>query len=78
MNPVISPGGRHDSAFIDQRERGVVASLRDTVPLRPLTYTESLRIAELQAARFLNFVGVHEPAVPERVITELPKIQVTR
>lgn len=56
--------------------RGVVASLRDLVPLRPLTYGEHLRIAELQANRFLKLVGVHEAPVPERVITELPRIQV--
>jgi Zn-dependent peptidase ImmA (M78 family) len=56
--------------------RGIIASLRDLVPLRPLTYGEHLRIAELQANRFLELVGVHAAPVPERVITELPRIQV--
>lgn len=56
--------------------RGVIASLRDRVPLRPLTFAEHLRIAELQAHRFLELVGVTEGPVPERVITELPRIQV--
>lgn len=56
--------------------RGVVASVRDLVPLRPLTYGEHLRIAELQANRFLKLVGVGEAPVPERIITELPRIQV--
>jgi predicted transcriptional regulator len=55
---------------------GVVASLRDLVPLRPLTYSEHLRIAELQAHRFLALVGVTQAPVPERVITELPRLQV--
>lgn len=55
---------------------GVIATLRDRVPLRPLTYSEHLRIAELQAQRFLQLVGVSEAPVPERVITELPRIHV--
>jgi predicted transcriptional regulator len=55
---------------------GVVASLRDLVPLRPLTYGEHLRIAELQANRFLKLVGVHEAPVPERAISELPRVHV--
>jgi hypothetical protein len=55
---------------------GVIATLRDRVPLRPLTYNEHLRIAELQAQRFLQLVGVTEAPVPERVITELPRIHV--
>lgn len=58
--------------------RGVVTNLRDLVPLRPLTYGEHLRIAELQASRFLQLVGVHDAPVPERVITELPRLQVER
>ncbi|MGO9198032.1 MAG: ImmA/IrrE family metallo-endopeptidase [Acidimicrobiales bacterium] len=57
---------------------GVIASVRDLVPLRPLSYGEHLRIAELQAHRFLQIVGVTEAHVPERVITELPRVQVER
>jgi len=57
---------------------GVITQLRDIVPLRPLRYSEALRLAELQAQRFLMMVGVTEPAVPERIITELPKVRVTR
>jgi hypothetical protein len=55
---------------------GVIARVRDLVPLRPLTYSEHLRIAELQANRFLQLVGVSQASVPERVINELPRIQV--
>jgi hypothetical protein len=58
--------------------RGVIASLRDFVPLRPLTRPEAFRIAELQALRFLQAVHIGEPHVPERVITELPKVHVER
>jgi len=57
---------------------GVIASLRDLVPLRPLSYGEHMRIAELQANRFLRAVGVTEAPVPERVICELPRLQVER
>jgi Zn-dependent peptidase ImmA (M78 family) len=57
---------------------GVVASLRDLVPLRPLTYGEHLRIAELQANRFLKLLDVRDAPVPERLITELPRVQVER
>src|ERR1017187_3935957 len=58
--------------------RGIVASLRDFVPLRPLRREEAMRIAELQAHRFLSLVSVTEAPVPERVIAELPRVQVER
>lgn len=58
--------------------RGVLAELRDLVPIRPLTREEALRLAEHQAQLFLVAVGVDRPAVPERVIAELPKFQVVR
>jgi len=56
----------------------VITKLRDTVPIRPLLYSEALRIAELQASKFLALTGVVHPAVPERVISELPRVQVAR
>lgn len=56
----------------------VVTRLRDIVPLRPLRYGEALRVAELQAQRFLALAGVTEPSVPEQVITDLPRTQVVR
>lgn len=57
---------------------GVVTRLRDKVPLRPLRYSEAMRLAELQAQSFLALAGVTEPAVPDRLIRELPRIKVTR
>ena len=57
---------------------GVITILRDLVPLRPLRFSEALRIADLQAERLLRLTGVTEPAVPERIITELPRMRVTR
>lgn len=58
--------------------RGVIASLRDFVPIRPLTRTEAYRIAELQAIRFLEQLGIQDGPVPESAITELPKLVVQR
>jgi Zn-dependent peptidase ImmA (M78 family) len=58
----------------------VLGQARDRVdePYGPLLYSEALRLSELQAQRFLKMVGVTEPAVPERVITELPRVRVSR
>ena len=58
--------------------RGVIASLRDFVPIRPLTRTEAYRIAELQAIRFHEQLGIHDGPVPESAITGLPKVVVQR
>jgi len=58
--------------------RGVIASLRDFVPIRPLTRAEAYRIAEIQAARLLALVGATEPPVRETIITGLPKMLVQR
>jgi hypothetical protein len=58
--------------------RGVIAALRDFVPIRPLTREEAMRIAELQALRFLEMVGITGGPVPERVIADLPRVQVER
>jgi len=55
-----------------------IARLRDIVPLRPLTYIEALRVAELQATRFLKLAGITAPPVPEQIITSLPRLRVER
>lgn len=56
----------------------VLTRLRDMVPLRALRRSEALRIAELQAQTFLALTGVHEPAVPERIIAEQPRLEIIR
>lgn len=56
--------------------RGVVMTLRDRVPLRPLLRSEHLRIAELQTHRFLALAGITEAPVPTSIIAELPRLQV--
>jgi hypothetical protein len=58
--------------------RGVITTLRDFVPIRPLTRHESLRIAELQAQRFHALLGHDAPPVSESAIAELPRLQVER
>lgn len=56
----------------------VITTLRDMVPVRALTQTEGLRIAERQAAKLLFLSEVEKPPVPESIVTELPRIQVER
>lgn len=57
---------------------GIVASLRDLMPNRPLTRVEALSIAERQAQRFLELSGVTDGPVDDRLISELPRIEVRR
>jgi Zn-dependent peptidase ImmA (M78 family) len=52
--------------------------LRDFVPIRPLTWVESIQIAERQATRLLELAGVAVEPVAETVISRLPRIQVER
>jgi hypothetical protein len=42
-----------------------------------MTRSEHLRIAELQAQRFLALAKITEPPVPTSIISELPRLQVT-
>lgn len=56
----------------------LLVQLRSVVPARPLLYAEALRIAELQANRFLMLSGVTEPGTPSEVVTDLRFVQVSR
>lgn len=58
--------------------RATIARLRDFVPIRPLSREEALRIAELQATRLLEISGITSGPVPERIISDLPRIDVRR
>jgi hypothetical protein len=58
--------------------RGVIAQVRDIVPIRPLTRAEAYRIAELQAAKFLEVSGITNGPVCETAISELPYVRVQR
>jgi Zn-dependent peptidase ImmA (M78 family) len=59
-------------------ERGVLAMLRALVPQRPLTPSETLRVAELQANRLLEHFEIETAVVPEEIVSELPRIRVVR
>lgn len=54
----------------------MVERLRNLMPIRPLSFTEGVRLAELQAARLLRMSGVTDGPVPETVITDLPNVLV--
>lgn len=56
--------------------RSVLASLRSMFPERGLRFSEALRVAELQAIRLLELLGVEDAAVPSEVVSELPRIRV--
>ena len=55
----------------------IITHLRNLMPDRPLGFAEGLTVAELQAARLLEFSQVTEPAVPNLVIADLPRVHVT-
>jgi Zn-dependent peptidase ImmA (M78 family) len=63
---------------IDNRitERSVLTLLRGLVPKRDLTPSEAYRIAELQANRLLEHLGVQTSAVPTEVVSEVPRIRI--
>ena len=60
----------------DVMQDNILATLRELVPKRRLTYSESLRIAELQANRLLEVLNVLGPLVPNEIVTELPRVEV--
>ncbi len=59
-------------------EQSVLAKLRALVPDRPLSASEALRIAELQANHLLHHFDIQTNAVPEEIVSELPRIRVVR
>ncbi len=56
----------------------VIRTLRDLVPLRALSIAEAFRVAEFQATKLLELSGVVEAPVDERIIANLPRMQVER
>jgi Zn-dependent peptidase ImmA (M78 family) len=56
----------------------IITAVRDIIPIRPLTFVEALRIAELQATKLLELSDLTEPPFPDTIISELPKLQVER
>lgn len=56
----------------------IISRLRDVVPKRPLGLHEALRLAEQQAWLLLELTETTHPAVPERIIASLPRVEVRR
>jgi Zn-dependent peptidase ImmA (M78 family) len=56
--------------------QSVLANLRALVPDRPLSFTEALRIAELQAYRLRRLLSVDDDAFPTELIAELSRLRV--
>jgi hypothetical protein len=57
--------------------RGILAQVRDLTPMRPLTRSEALALAERQAVRLLALLGIHEPPVTYDAIASLPRLYIT-
>lgn len=55
----------------------IIGNLRDLIPRRTCRFEESLRVAELQAARLLSLLHVESAPVPSEIVSELPRIAVT-
>ncbi len=73
--PFASPAPTQQTA---DAGRSVLATLRALVPNRTITFTESLRIAELQAARLRTILNVGDEDLPEDAIVGLPRIRIVR
>jgi Zn-dependent peptidase ImmA (M78 family) len=58
--------------------RSVLASLRALVPKRPLTPSETFRIAELQANHLLRYFQIETTNTPNEIVSELPRIRIIR
>ncbi len=56
----------------------LLRELRGLVPPRRLTYREAERIAELQANRLRELLGLDQAELPDSAITDLPRLRVTR
>lgn len=57
-------------------KRSILTTLRDFVPIRTLTRHEAMRVAELQAHRLHELLGITGPPFPTAGISELPRVQV--
>jgi Zn-dependent peptidase ImmA (M78 family) len=58
--------------------RSTITQLRDLVPLKRLSRSRVLKVAEAQANRLLQLSGVDAPPVSEDIIATLPHIQIER
>jgi Zn-dependent peptidase ImmA (M78 family) len=58
------------------QETSILKSLRSLMPMRVLTYAETLQRADLQASRLLTLHQVTHAPVPVEIVTELPRLRV--
>ena len=56
----------------------LLGELRALAPMRPSNYAEGLGIAEVQAQLLLRCEEVVDAPVPDRIVSEFPKVRVTR
>jgi len=56
----------------------LLTDLRNVVPLRALAIPESYRLAELQATRLRERLGIETPAIPTKALLTIPRVRVTR
>ena len=68
----------HKDTNTNANARSVLALLRGLVPQRQLTFNEALRIAELQANHLLEHFAIDTTAVPDEIVSELPRIKIER
>lgn len=66
------------SNAIDTSRPGLLERLRALTPPRALTQSESLFVAERQAALLLSELDIQAPAVPHALLAELPFLIVAR
>jgi Zn-dependent peptidase ImmA (M78 family) len=62
----------------EPKTSGLLARLRELVPLRGLSPAEARQIAERQAATLLASADITGPPVPDHLVTDLPFVSVTR
>jgi Zn-dependent peptidase ImmA (M78 family) len=56
----------------------VLTDLRNLVPLRALNMPESYRLAELQATRLRERLGIESLALPTKALLSIPRLRVER
>lgn len=74
MNNLFTP--TITGAAAQPEDASVLATLRQLVPHRQLSFEEVKRITELQAYRLRQLFEIDGPAFPHEIIMELPRIQV--
>jgi len=55
-----------------------IRTVRDLMPLKPLSVVEAMRVADIQATRLLSLLGVTKGPVPEAALAGLPRVHIER